>query len=398
MFNEEERLEKPLRWGMAGGGRGSQIGYIHRNSAARDGLFHLVAGAFDVDPERGAEFGRNIGVEESRCYPDYLTMLQEESRREDGIEVLSVATPNRYHYEMTKAALEHGLHVICEKPLTLTVSEAEELRELARAGNRIVGVTYGYSGHQMLHQARNMIARGDIGDVRIINMQFAHGWHTAEVEANDPGTRWRVTPATAGSTYVLGDVGTHAYYLAELLIPDLQIESLMCTRQSFIPSRAPLEDNAFVLMHFTNGAVGNLWASCVNAGSMHDQRIRVIGSRASLEWCDEHPNQLHYEVQGEPKRILDRGHSYNCNEDPLVSMDRLGGGHAVGLFESWANIYHRFGLAMDRANRGEQVDTADFWYPDIKAGLTGVRLLEKCVESADNGAVWVAFGSNGGER
>jgi predicted dehydrogenase len=389
MFNEEFRFSQPLRWGMIGGGRGSQIGYIHRTAAARDGLFQLVAGAFDINPERCVEFGQNIGVGKERCYADYVEMFHRESQRADGIQAISIATPNKFHFEMSKAALEAGLHVICEKPITFRVSEAEELKQIAESKNRIIGVTYGYTGHQMIHQARNMIKNGDLGEIRIINMQFAHGWHSEAVEEDDPGTKWRVTPEFAGPSYVLGDVGTHVFYLAELMVPDLKIKNLMCSRQSFVPSRAPLEDNAFVLMNFENGAVGNLWASCVNAGATHDQKIRVIGSKASVEWHDEHPNQLRYEIQGEPKQILDRGHGYNQNEDPAVSANRIGAGHVEGLFESWANIYHRFALAMDQANRGEQNQT--LWYPDINVGIEGVRLIECCVESADQGSIWIDF-------
>lgn len=391
MFNEEFRLEQPLRWGMVGGGRGSQIGYIHRSAAARDNLFKLVAGAFDIDPQRCIEFGRNISVEEDRCYADYIQMFQQESRRTDGIQVVSIATPNKYHYEMTKAALEAGLHVVCEKPLTFTVGEAQELKRLAEKNNRVVGITYGYTGHQMIHQARNMIQRDELGEIRIINMQFAHGWHSAPVEENDPGTKWRVTPEIAGPSYVLGDVGTHAYYLAEVMVPNLKIKNLMCMCQSFVPARAPLEDNAFVLMNFESGAVGNLWASCVNAGATHDFKIRVVGSKASLEWCDEHPNQLIFQVQGEPKRILDRGHEYNYNQDPAVSANRIGPGHAEGLFESWANIYHRFARAMDTAEQGKDKGSGNYWYPDIDAGIVGVRLIERCSVSAAQGSIWVDF-------
>ena len=391
MFDEEFRLDPPLRWSMVGGGRGSQIGYIHRTAAARDGLFKLVAGAFDIDPERCVQFGRNIGVVEGRCYPDYREMFQRESQRSDGIQVVSIATPNKYHYEIAKAALEAGLHVICEKPLTFTVREAEELKVLAEQNNRIVGITYGYTGHQMVHQARNMIGHGELGEIRIINMQFAHGWHSEPVEETDPGTKWRVTPEIVGPSYVLGDVGTHTYYLAEVMVPNLKIKNLMCMSQSFVSSRAPLEDNAFVLMNFENGAVGNLWASCVNAGAMHDLKIRVIGSKASLEWCDEHPNQLLFQVQGEPKRILERGHGYNYNHDPAVSANRIGAGHAEGLFESWANIYHRFARSMDIAEQGEDKPNETHWYPDIDAGIVGVRLIERCLESAAQGSIWVDF-------
>lgn len=391
MFNEEFRFKEPLRWGMIGGGRGSQIGYIHRTASARDGLFKMVAGAFDINPERCKEFGVNLGLPPERCYADYKVMFLEEAKRSDGLQVVSIATPNKFHFEMTKAALEAGLHVVCEKPLTFTSAEAIELKELALKKNRIIGVTYGYTGHQMIHQARNMIKNGELGDIRIINMQFAHGWHTEEVELNDPGTKWRVSPEVAGPTYVLGDIGTHAYYLAEVMIPGLKVKNLMCTRQSFIKSRAPLEDNSFVLMNFENGAVGNLWASCVNAGAVHEQKIRIIGSKASIEWCDEHPNQLKFEIQGEPKRILDRGHSYNYNDDPAVNANRIGAGHAEGLFESWANIYHRFALAMEAVERGSDEYKDGFWFPGVDAGIDGVRLIEKCVESADNGSVWVDF-------
>lgn len=390
MFNEEIRFEKPLRWGMIGGGRGSQIGYIHRSAALRDGLFQLVAGAFDINPERCVDFGTNIGLDASRCYSDYKVMIEAEAKREDGVEVVSIATPNKFHFDMTKAALEAGLHVICEKPLCFTVEEAKELKALAASKDLVIGVTYGYTGYQMVHQARKMIENGDLGEIRIVNMQFAHGWHSEEVEKNDPGLKWRVTPEQAGPTYVLGDIGTHALYLAEVMIPEIKIEKLMCSRQSFIASRAPLEDNAVVLMNFDNGAVGNLWVSAVNAGGIHEQKIRVVGSKASIEWWDEHPNQLVYEVQGQPKQLLDRGHGYLYHDDQAVTSDRIGCGHAEGLFESWSNLYQRYGVAIDAKKRGDK-EAGDIWYPDVNAGLEGVRFIENCVRSSDNGSVWVDY-------
>lgn len=390
MFNEELRFGRPLRFGMVGGGRGSQIGYIHRSSAQRDNIFKLVAGAFDINPERGRDFGVNIGLEETRCYENYQTMFTEEGKREDGIEAVSIATPNNTHFEIAKAALEAGLHVVCEKPLCFTSQQASVLKELAAKKNRVLGVTYGYTGAQMIHQARKMIENGDLGEIRIINMQFAHGFHSQEVELNDPGTKWRVSPAVAGSTYVLGDVGTHALFLAEAMIPELEIDTLLCSRQSFIKSRAPLEDNAVVLLNFKGGAVGNLWASAVNAGSMHQQKIRVVGSKASIEWWDEHPNQLKYEVQGQPAQTLERGMGY-LYEDDAVNCDRIGGGHAEGLFESWANLYYRFGKAMHAHNEGNQEVIANSWYPSVEDGAQGVKFIEKCVESADGGSTWVNY-------
>src|SRR5207253_31634 len=310
MINGSKRIPQPIRWAMVGGGRDSQIGYIHRSAALRDQAFVLVAGAFDLDPERGRAFGVQLGVDPERCYADYRSLFEGEAGRPDGIQAISVATPNGTHFAITKAALEAGLHVVCEKPLCFTLEEAQTLREIASARNRIVGVTYGYAGHQLIEQAREMIAQGELGEIRMVHMQFAHGFHSEPVEVQSDATKWRVDPRLAGPSYVLGDVGTHPLYLSEVMLPELKIKKLLCVRQSFVKSRAPLEDNAYTLMEYEGGAMGTLWSSAVNAGSMHGQKIRVIGSRASLEWWDERPNQLSFEVQGKPAQVLERGMGY----------------------------------------------------------------------------------------
>jgi len=389
MINGESLLRRPLRWAQIGGGRGSQVGYIHRSAALRDRTFELVAGAFDVDPDRGRDFGLGLGVAGDRCYSDYEALIAGEARRVDGVEVVSVATPNHTHFVIAKACLEAGLHVVCEKPLCFTAAEADQLVVLAKQKNRLLGVTYGYSGYQMIQEARALVARGELGDIRIVTMQFAHGFHSTPVEQSNPSTKWRVSPQFAGPTYVLGDLATHPLFLSETIVPQLKLKRLLCSRQSFVTSRAPLEDNAFVLMEYEGGAVGSLWTSAVNAGSTHSQRVRVVGSRASVEWWDEHPNQLKFEVQGEPPRLLDRGMEYLV-EDALAE-DRIGAGHPEGLFEAWSNLYRRFALAADAHDRGDAQFLETFWYPDAKAGATGVRWVEKCAESADKGAVWVDF-------
>lgn len=386
MINGEKILPAPVRWAMVGGGQGSQIGYIHRSAALRDGMFQLVAGAFDLDPLRGRDFGASLGLAPERCYPNYAAMFAAEAARADGIQAVSVATPNGTHYAICKAALEAGLHVVCEKPLCFTTQQAEELRALAARQGRIVGVTYGYAGHQLIEQAREMIAAGELGEIRIVQMQFAHGFHSEAVEAANPATRWRVDPRMAGPSYVLGDVGTHPLYLAEVMLPQLRIRRLLCSRQSFVKSRAPLEDNAFTIMEYDSGAMGYVWSCAVNAGSMHGQKIRVIGSRASLEWWDERPNQLSFEIQGQPARILERGMGYL--HPAALADDRIGAGHPEGLFEAWSNLYRRYALAMDAAERGQPAPER---YPDIDAGVEGVRWVEHCVRSADAGAVWVDY-------
>ncbi len=389
MIQGERRTAAPIRWAMVGGGRGSQIGYVHRCAALRDRAFELVAGALDLDPERGRAFGVELGLEPERCHPDHRALFAAEAERPDGIRAVSIATPNDTHHEIARAALEHDLHVVCEKPLCFTTAEAEELRALAEARGKVVGVTYGYSGHQMIEQARAMVAAGELGEIRLVNLQFAHGFHSAPVEEANPAVRWRVDPRFAGPSYVLGDLGTHPLYISQAILPHLRIARLLCARQSFVRSRAPLEDNAVTLMEYDNGAFGTVWTSAVNAGAMHGQKVRIVGSRASVEWWDERPNQLSFEVQGEPARILERGMDYL--HPAALAEDRVGTGHAEGLFEAWANLYDRFAIAMEASDRGDRERLASLRYPDASAGVEGVRWVENCVRSADRGGVWVDY-------
>ncbi len=373
MINGSKVLDHSIRWAMVGGGKGSQIGYIHRSSAQRDNNFKLVAG----DPDR--------------CYPDYQTMFAEEAKREDGIEAVSIATPNGTHYAITKAALEAGLHVVCEKPVCFTYAEAEELVALAKAKNRVVGVTYGYSGHQMIQQARQMIKNGDLGQIRVINMSFAFGAYNIKLEETNPAAKWRFDPSKAGISFAMADVGTHPLYLIEAMIPDMKIRKVLCTKQAFIEGRQ-LEDNAFTIMDLEgtecvqDGAQVYCWSSSINCGARHGHKVRIVGSKASIEWDDERPNQMSYEIEGEPVRTLERGAGYLYPEARVE--DRIGGGHAEGLFEAWSNLYRRFAVAMSGADTSEY---GDFWYPSVEAGAQGVKWLEKCVESANNNSVWVDF-------
>lgn len=388
MIDGTRKTKRALRWGMVGGGRGSQIGYIHRSAALRDRYFDLKAGALDLNAERGAAFAADLGIAPDRAYPDWRALLAAEADRSDGIEVVTVATPNNTHYEISKAALQAGMHVICEKPLCFTTAEAQELEALAAARGRVIGVTYGYSCYQTIEEARALVASGALGKVRLVNLQFAHGFHSAPVEEENPAIRWRVDPRFAGPSYVLGDLATHPLYLSEVICPDLKIRRLMCARQSFVASRAPLEDNAVTLMEYEDGAFGTVWTSAVNAGAMHSQKVRIVGEKASIEWWDEFPNQLRYEVQGEPPRILDRGMGYLS--PAALADDRIGGGHPEGLFESWATMYERFARAIEAANEGRAPDPG-LRYPDAAAGVSGVRWVENCVRSADAGGVWIDY-------
>ena len=391
MYIGEKQIERPFRWGIVGGGRTSQVGYKHRLGAMRDNVsFVLTAAAFDIDPERGKDFGKALNMDETRLYPDYKTMFAEESKRPDGIEVVDIATPNFQHYEVCKAALEAGLHVICEKPLFFKIEEGEEIRKLAAEKNRFVGVCYGFSGFDMLYQMRHMVLNGDIGDVTIVDLRYAHGFACdPEGDKKAEGQKWRVDPAKSGPSFVLGDLSTHTFYMSEMVCPNIRVKELLCDRQSFIKSRAPLEDNAFVLMRYDNGAVGRMWASAVNAGDMSSQHIRIVGTKASLEWNDAQPDVLLYQVQGQPVQTLIRGMGYLCPE--AQEYERLGALHYTGLLESWTNIYSRFAVAIDATNRGDKETLDKLVLPTIKGGIDGIRWVTKCVESADKGGVWVNF-------
>ena len=390
MLNGEKLIERPLRWGMVGGGRTGQVGYKHRSGALRDGTtYKLVCGAFDLDAERGLDFGINIGVDADRCYADYKELIKAEASLENGVEVVTIATPNFTHYEITKACLEAGLHVICEKPLFFTVAECEEIEKLADEKGLIIGVTYGYSGHPLLLQMRAMVAKGMIGDVRMVDLEYTHGFNSGDDVNASEAQKWRTTPETSGPTFVLGDISTHTYYMSEIILPDMKIKKLLCDRQSFIKSRAPLEDNAYVLFHYDNGAVGRLWCSSVNAGCMDSQKIRIVGSKASLVWSDAYPNDLYYEVQGEPIQHMHHGMPYL--DELSLDSERMGALHTEGLGDSWANIYLRIGQAIDAKNRNDDEALNNLIYPGIKAGTDGVRWLENCVKSADAGSVWVDF-------
>ncbi len=392
MYIGEKQIKRaPFRWGIVGGGKTSQVGYKHRLGALRDGTsFVLTAAAFDVDAERCKELGRNLCMDEDRCYPDYKTMFEEEAKRPDGIEAVDVATPNFLHYEVTKAALEAGLHVICEKPLFFEVEEGEEIKRLAEEKGKIVCVTYGFSGFDMLYQMRSMIADGAIGDITMVDLRYAHGFGCDPYgDSHAEGQMWRVNPAKVGKAFVLGDLSTHTFYMSQLVTSDLKLKEVLCDRQSFIKTRAPLEDNAYVLMRYENGAVGRMWCSCVNAGDMSSQTIRIVGTKASLEWNDRRPDNLIYQVQGKPEQILVRGMDYLAPE--AQEYERLGALHYTGLPESWANIYNRFAVAMDAKERGDEETLNNLVYPDLEHGIDGTRWINTCAESADKGAVWVEF-------
>ena len=281
-----------LRWGLIGGGEGSQIGGAHRIAARLDGLFELVAGALDIDPVKGREFAMHNGITPARAYGDWREMIECESVLDpsERLDLVTVATPNSTHFEITKAFLEAGFDVLCEKPLTTTLRSSAELVAIARDAGRILAVNYGYTGYPLVRQARAMVQDGALGAIRVVAAEFAHGSH-ADAAADNPRVRWRYDPAQAGVSSVLADTGLHALHMACFII-GREVSKVAADFASCVEGRL-LEDDAMVMLRFSGGEVGRLWASAVAVGQTHGLALRIFGERGGLAWSQEHPNQLH---------------------------------------------------------------------------------------------------------
>ena len=379
-------IDKPLRYGMVGGGSTSQIGDSHRVALRRDSYYQLVAGTFDIDAERGRKFGESLGLEPDRIYSDYQKMVQSESEREDGIQVAGIMTPNSTHYEIAKYFIEAGIHLILEKPITTTTEEALDLMRLAKEKNVHCASMYGYCGYPMIRQARSMVEAGELGEVRVIHTEFAHGNCATAVEQHSEGAAWRNDPKTSGGTFVLGDVGTHALHLATF-ITGQQVHHVAADFQNFVEGRL-LEDNAHVLLRFEEGASGYLWASGVAVGHRHGLAIRVYGSKAGISWHQERPNQLLYSPLGETPRILELD-SPELHKSAKRLL-RVMAGHPEGFFEAFSNIYSDFAQVLTARLSGKNQDEMNLVYPTLEDGAHGVKFIEACVESAQNKGCWVS--------
>ena len=372
-----------MRWGLIGGGRGSQIGGVHRVSAQMDGQFALAAGAMDIDPERSRAFGVEVGLPPERSYGDWREMLAKEAARADSrLDLVTVATPNNTHWEIAKSFLEAGFHVLCEKPLAMTVADADDLVATARKTGHICATNFGYSGYPMAIQAREMIRGGELGEVRVMFVEFATGFHAAEDDAENPRIRWRYDPKQMGVSSVVGDAGIHGLHMAQFLTGQ-RIAEVSAQFEHCVAGRQ-LEDDALLACRFDGGAVGRFWFSMVATGQMHGFGFRAFGSRGGLRWRQEFPNQLYFSPVGKATRILERGDPALCPES--LTASRITIGHAEGMHEAFANVYRAIhaDIARDRRGEGKVAN-----YPTAEAGADMVRAVQAAVQSAENGGSWV---------
>ena len=375
---------EPIRLGMVGGGQGALIGSVHRLAARMDGHFRLVAGALSSTPERARASGAEIGLDPSRTYDDWKRMAGREARRKDGVEAVAIVTPNHMHAAPAIEFLKRGIHVICDKPLTATMAEAKKLAAAAEKADALFILTHNYTGYPLVRQARAMIARGDIGQIRLVQVEYAQDWLTHEV--HNKQAEWRSDPARAGIGGALGDIGTHAYNLAAF-VAGMEPEALAADITAFVPGRQ-LDDNANVLLRYPGGAKGMLWASQVAPGNENSLRIRVFGDMGGLEWAQEEPNKLWFSRFGEPKQLLTRNGAGALPEAQRVC--RVPGGHPEGYLEAFANIYAEAAQAIRARQAGLPVPDG-VTYPTLSDGLAGMRFVAACVTSAKRNAGWVTL-------
>lgn len=383
------RFAKKLCYGMVGGGPGSFIGDVHRKSIALDGLAEIVAGCFSHSALQTLATGAALGLTPERLYRTFEEMAVEEAKRSDPIDFVVITTPNTSHYEAAKAFLSQGIPVVCEKPLCVELAEAQELADLAKTKGLLFCVTYTYTGHPTVKQARELVLRhGEIGEVRYINAEYPQEW--LMVRAEDEGSKqaaWRTNPNMAGKSNSIGDLGSHIENMVSY-ITGLRIKSLLARLDTIVPGRV-LDDNATVLLEYEGGAKGVYWTSQVAAGYDNAFKVRIFGDKGAILWDQEASNYLEVRRFGQPNTVLSRA------RDPFYphaqSYSRIPSGHPEGYFEALANIYKTYITALSKQKEGQPLTEADLDFPDVETAVDGVRFIGRCVESSQKGAVWVNF-------
>ncbi|MEL0652140.1 Gfo/Idh/MocA family oxidoreductase [Algibacter sp. TI.3.09] len=378
-------MTRKLRMGMIGGGTGSFIGDVHRRAAAIDGMIELVCGAFSSNEEKSKTSGKALYLPEDRCYGSFEEMILKEKELPEGVRMdfVSIVTPNHMHFPPAKLALEHGFNVVCDKPMTLTLDEAIALETIIEKSGKLFALTHNYTGHPMVKQARAMVAKGDLGKIRKIQVQYLQGWLSTAVEqTGQKQASWRVDPSKSGIGGALGDIGTHAENLAEY-ITGLKIEELAADLGKFGEGRV-LDDDGNLLLRMENGAKGTMSISQIALGEENNLAIKVYGEKGSLEWHQENPNQLITHWLEEPVKIF-TPNGNNLYEEAL-NVSRIPAGHPEGYLEAFATIYKNFATHLMAVLNGETIDKPD--YPTVKDGIRGMQFIYAAVESDKKNAAW----------
>jgi predicted dehydrogenase len=381
-------MNRRLRLGMIGGGRGAFIGAVHRMAARLDDRYELVAGVFSADPQRSRDSAAELLLDSRRSYGSVDDMIKGESARADRVDVVAIVTPNHLHHAAAKKFLDAGFHVICDKPMTTSVADAEDLVTTAARTKRMLAVTYNYSGYPLIRQAKAMIAAGELGDLRLVQVEYAQDWLTTLLEAEgQKQASWRADPKLAGAAAAVGDIGTHAFHLAEF-VSGLRVAQLAADLSTHVAGRK-LDDNAQMLLRFANGARGSLWASQVAPGNENGLRLRIYGSKGGLEWSQEEPNHMRHAPYGEQPRILARG---GPGLAPIAAgAARIPAGHPEGYLEGFAQVYRDIADLLAAYDAKTSPPACALLVPTGKDGLRGVQFVHAAVESSRRNAAWVAL-------
>ncbi|MDQ0394720.1 Gfo/Idh/MocA family protein [Labrys monachus] len=376
-----------VRYGMVGGGEGAFIGAVHRLAARMDDEYEFVAGALSSTPEKAIRSGQALGLDPARIYPDFETMAQKERRRKDGIEAVSIVTPNHMHAPAAEAFIRAGIHVICDKPVTTTLKDALRLKKLAEARGVIFAVTHNYTGYPLVRHAREMVRAGDLGEIRLVQVEYPQDWLSTDIEqSGQKQAGWRTDPSQSGAGGSIGDIGTHAFNLSQF-VAGLEVSQILAELTTFVPGRR-LDDNVQILLRYANGARGALWASQVAPGNENGLMLRVYGTKAGIHWRQDNPNLLYFTPLGEATRIVTRG-------SPAVGpagarVTRVPAGHPEGYLEGFATLYTEIARAIRAARSGEKPDGA-VTFPDIDDGIAGMAFIEAAVKSSKKGGAWVGL-------
>ena len=378
-------VPRRIRLGMVGGGQGAFIGGVHRIAARIDDRYELVAGALSSDPHRASASAAELHIEPQRSYSDFRLMAQAEAARQDGIDVVSIVTPNHLHAGIATTFLDAGIHVVCDKPLTTTLADAMALVQRVRQSKCLFALTHNYSGYPMVRQAREMVAAGELGEIRVLQAEYPQDWLSTSLESTgQKQASWRVDPAQAGAGGSLGDIGSHAEHLARF-ISGLELSEVSADLSTFVAGRR-LDDNAHVLLRYAGGARGMLWSSQVAPGNENSLRVRVYGSRAGLEFHQENPNQLWFTPLGQPPRLITRGGS--GSGVAAGHATRIPSGHPEGYLEGFAQLYRDVAEQLHARWEGRTPDPLACTVPTVEDGARGMKFIEAVVESSHANGRW----------
>jgi predicted dehydrogenase len=372
-----------LRLGMVGGGPGAFIGAVHRIAARLDDKYELVAAALSSDREKSLVGAKELNI--PRAYGSFQEMAAAESKMPEGIEVVSIVTPNHMHHAPAKAFLEAGIDVICDKPLTTTLEDALDLAKTVKRTGLVFGLTHNYTGHPLVRQAREMVAAGELGPIRLVQVEYVQDWLSTPLEkTGQKQAEWRTDPARSGPGGSLGDIGTHAYNLA-CFVTGLSCEKVAADVSTFVPGRR-LDDNVHMMLRFTGGAKGSLWATQVAPGNENNLRLRVYGEKAGIEWHQENPNELSFTPLGQAKQIVRRGSAGTGRS--AAHATRIPSGHPEGYLEAFAQLYNDLAEQIISRREKRAPNPLSLLVPTVEDGVEGVRFIKTALESSQNGSAW----------